>query len=135
MTTIRFRAVRGALRAALAAVCVLALAGQSATAQVTMGEPAKSANVFVYPEKLTAKDRLTDGPSGGAIEIKGETTLIWVDLLPDARFAHPTEYLLITADGTRVVKGSWRPVLNGKELFTQGTKPYKAEFPIHLPGK
>ena len=58
--------------------------------------------VHVYPEKLTAKDTLVDGPSGKRIEIGGETTLIWVDLAPDARYAHDTEYVLITARGTQV---------------------------------
>jgi hypothetical protein len=121
--------------AALGALCVLGLSDPHANAQKTMGEPAKHANVFVHPEKLTATDKLSDGKSGDAIEIKGETTLIWVDRMPDARFAHPTEYVLISVDGTRVVKGNWRPVLNGNELFTQATKPYKVESPIHLPGK
>ena len=33
------------------------------------------------------------------------------------------------------MKGQWRPVLNGKELFDQSTKPYKVDFPVHLLGK
>jgi hypothetical protein len=88
--------------------------------------------VFVHPEKLTAKDKLTD--RGSAIEIKSETTLVWIDLSPGARFAHATKYVLISADGTRVVDGTWWPVLNGKDLFRNGTG-YKVEFPIKLSEK
>lgn len=86
------------------------------------------ANVFVHPEKLTPKDKLTDGGGFKAIEITSETTLLWVDLAPDARYSHPTEYILISAEGTRVVKGGWWPVLNGKALFRDG-KP-KVKFPV-----
>jgi hypothetical protein len=118
----------------LAALGLLCLPGQPLTAQDKAKGLAPKANVFVHPEKLTVKDKLTDGGKGTPIEIKSETTLIWVDLAPDARFAHPTEYVLISAEGTRVVKGTWWPVLNGKALFRDG-KPYKADFPMNLTGK
>ena len=74
--------------------------------------------VFVYPHKLTSKDKLlADGKNGKAIPIKSNSTLIWVDLQPGARFAHPTEFLLISGEGTQVIKGTWWPILNGKDLF------------------
>lgn len=92
------------------------------------------AEVFVYPEKLTAKDKLSFGEKGERIEIKGDTTLVWVDLAPGARYGHPTECVLISAEGTKVVKGDWWLVLNGKSLFRDG-KPYKAEMPLKLSGK
>src|SRR5262249_16062489 len=95
--------------------------------------PPVAVEVFVYPEKLTAKDKLSDG-TGAALEIKGETTLVWVDLSAGARFGHPTKYVLISADGVRVVEGTWWPVLNGKNLFRDG-KPSKLEFPIKLSEK
>jgi hypothetical protein len=79
--------------------------------------PPTTANVFTHPTKLTTKDTLTDGEKGTAIEITGDTVLIWVDLMPDARYSHPTEYVLISAAGTKVVKGEWWPVLNGMPLF------------------
>jgi len=82
--------------------------------------PPSGANVYTYPEKLTSNDKLTDGEKGTAIEIKEDTKLLWVDLMPDARFAHDTEYVLISASGTKVVKGQWWPVLNGKPLFRRG---------------
>jgi hypothetical protein len=82
--------------------------------------PPSKPQVFVYPEKLTSQDRLFDGPT--EIEITGETTLVWVDLMPEARFGHPTEYLLVSARGTRIVKGDWWPTLNGKDLFRNGKR-------------
>ena len=48
---------------------------------------------------------LTDGPEGKPFKIIGSTLLIWVDLEPDAKFAHPTTYVLIAATGTRVRRG------------------------------
>jgi hypothetical protein len=43
--------------------------------------------------------------------------LLWLDLEPAARYAHDTQYILIAGKDTRVVKGQWWPVLNGKWLF------------------
>src|SRR5262249_2601859 len=50
----------------------------------------------------------------------GESTLVYVDLAPDARFAHPTQCILISAGGARVIDGNWWLVLNGKPLFRDG---------------
>ena len=61
----------------------------------------------------------------------GEATLVWVDLAPDARYAHDTEYLLITPRGTSVSKGQWWPVLNGKPIL-RGEKPSEVRSPIEL---
>jgi hypothetical protein len=80
--------------------------------------PPSKPKVFIYPMKLSSQDQLLDGQT--KIEITNETTLVWVDLMPEARFGHPTEYLLISARGTRVVKGDWWPTLNGKDLFRDG---------------
>ena len=119
--------------AVLSVLLALGASGRAAPAQEKK-EPPTGAQVFVYPEKLTAKDRLVFGDGGGEpIEIKGETTLIWVDLQPGARFAHPTECVLVSAGGTRVVKGDWWLVLNGRPLFRDG-KGYKADFPVKLGG-
>ena len=100
-------------------------------------DPPSKAKVYVYPEKLTAKDKLSFGPGTEqkeTIPIKGETTLVYVDLAPDARFAHPTQCILISTEGARVIKGSWWLVLNGEELFRDG-KDFKVDFPIDLSGK
>ena len=46
-----------------------------------------------------------------------------VDLMPEANFAHPTLYLLISPAGTRVEKGQWWPVLNGQPVFRGPNNP------------
>jgi uncharacterized Zn-binding protein involved in type VI secretion len=126
---------RGAFAAAVAAIAVLGTWGKPLPAQEKAGGPPSGApQVFVYPEKLTAKDDLSFGGKGENIEINGETTLVWVDLAPGARYGHPTECVLISAAGTRVVKGDWWLVLNGKPLFRDG-KGYKVEFPTRLGGR
>ena len=85
------------------AVASFVFSGQTArSADEVKAEPRKAV-IHVYAEKLTANDVLADGPSKKRIEITGETTLIWVDLQPGYRYAHDTEYVLITARGTQVV--------------------------------
>ncbi len=95
---------------------------------------AGNAKVYVYAEKLTAKDKLSFGPDAKPIPIKGESTLVYVDLMPDARFAHPTQCVLISTDGAKVLEGDWWLVLNGKPLFRDG-KEFKVNFPMDLSGK
>src|SRR6266545_3348017 len=111
----------------------LAAAATITTARNDQGPTAK-ARVYVYPNKLTAADKLSFGPGteqNKTIPIKGETTLIYVDLSPDARFAHPTQCILISPDGARVIPGDWWLVLNGKPLFRDG-KASQVGFPIDL---
>jgi hypothetical protein len=98
------------------ALCLSVLTGRALSTEKTTIDRTKPV-VHIYPEKLSSKDKLHDGPDGKIIEIDAETTLIWVDLLPAARFAHDTEYLLVTAKGTKIIKGQWWPVLNGKPLM------------------
>lgn len=95
---------------------------------------ARVAHVFVHSEPLKPGDRLTDGGKGEPIEINSPTTLVWVDRMPDARYSHPTEYVLISAEGTRILKGGWWPVLNDKALFRDG-RQMTVEFPIRLSTK
>lgn len=123
----------------MVAVCavVLLLSGRLARSAADEGAPEKRlevphrAVVKVYGEKLTAADKLSDGDNGRPIRIPGEATLIWVDLQPGARFAHDTEYVLITPRGTSVSKGQWWPVLNGKAILRED-KPAEVRFPIEL---
>src|SRR5438270_7335465 len=82
--------------------------------------PRKSV-VHIYPHKLTAQDKLVDGLSAKTIEITAETTLIWIDRAPGARYAHDTEYVLISPGETRVIKGQWWPTLNGKDILRGDT--------------
>lgn len=90
--------------------------------------PRDPAKVFVHAVPLYPADQLTDGDTGEAIAIKETTTLVWVDLYPNARYAHPTQYVLISPAGTRVIDGSWWPVLNGKPLF-RDAKTASADVP------
>src|SRR4051812_35996112 len=85
--------------AVVAALAVIGLGLRTAAAQDK--EFRSKARVFVHPEKLTARDTLSFGPGTdqkNAIAIKGETTLIYVDLDPEARFGHPTQCILISTD-------------------------------------
>jgi hypothetical protein len=118
----------------LVGVCNLWVTTPSSEAQEADAARTKKAQVFVHSEILTEGDKLSDGANKTPIEIKGETTLIWVDLMPEARFAHPTEYILVSGEGTRIVKGQWWPHLNGKDLFRDG-KSSKFETPITLKRK
>jgi hypothetical protein len=95
------------------------------------------AKVYVYPQKLTAKDKLSFGPSEEqkeTIPIKEESTLAYVDLAPDARFAHPTQCVLISTDGAQVIEGDWWLILNGMPLF-RDEKGFKVDCPISLSGE
>jgi hypothetical protein len=127
------------LVAGLALCCLVLVAVQPLSGQGDKGEKGlrSKAKVYVYPKKLTAKDKLSFGPGKEqkeTIPIKGETTLIYVDLAPQARFAHDTQCILVSTNGARVVKGSWWMILNGEDLFRDG-KDFKVEFPIGLSGK
>jgi len=73
--------------------------------------------IHIYPHDLLGTDRLVDGPTGRPIYINAPTLLIWVDMVPLAFFSHYTEYLLISKPRTRVEKGEWWPVLNGKRIL------------------
>jgi hypothetical protein len=74
-------------------------------------------NIHIYPHELYPFDTLEDGPSGNAFNIVDNTLLIWVDLLPMALFTHPTAYILISKEYTRVEKGGWWPILNGRRIL------------------
>jgi hypothetical protein len=125
-----------ATAAALAAVGLLSPSVAPLVAQQGKGFPDK-ARVYVYPQPLTARDKLSFGPDTEqkkTIPIKETTTLIYVDLAPGARFAHPTECILVSSEGARVIRGDWWLILNGKALFRDG-KDYKVDFPMVLSGK
>ena len=128
-----FNVISKAVMFTIALAGLVHLGTSGSPAQDKKDAPPTGAHVFVHPEKLTAKDVLSFGEKGERIEIKGETTLVYVDLAPDARFAHPTECVLISTEGTKVVKGTWWLALNGKPLFRDG-KDYKVGFPVELGG-
>jgi hypothetical protein len=99
----------------LAAVCLSTSAGPEFFQAQEKSGPPRGFHTFVWPKALTADNKLS--VQGKVVVIKGLTTLIWVDLAPGARFAHPAELILISSSGTRVVRADWWPTLNGKDLF------------------
>lgn len=113
-----------------AAFVTVAVAWQPLLAE-PVTERQSDAKVFAHPQVLVPGDNLTDGKSGRRFHITTETTLIWIDRMPDARYEHPTEYILISVDGVQIVKGGWWPILNGKDLF-RDSQETAVKFPISL---
>jgi hypothetical protein len=90
--------------------------------------------VHVYPEELIAGDLLADG-EGTVMEITTDTLLVWIDLVPTAFFAHPTRYVVITADGDiDVLDGQWWPTVNRKPVLFQDDSDYAVPSPFRLMG-
>ena len=87
--------------------------------------------VYAHPELITPKDKLSDGGKT-PIKIPANTLLYWVDLKPGYRFAHPTMYILVSAnDEVTLVKGEWWPVLNGKKiLYNEPPTVLKFPYPV-----
>jgi len=79
--------------------------------------PEHKIKVHIHPQPLHADDVLTDGPFEKAMLLEDDTLLIWVDLLPEAFFTHPTAYILISRGRTRLEKGGWWPYLNGRSIL------------------
>ncbi len=80
-------------------------------------------HVYAYPVPLKATDKLSDGPNGKPLSVVDGTQLVWIDFMPDARYVHPTMYLLINGREARAVKGDWWPVLNGNRILLDATAP------------
>jgi hypothetical protein len=101
--------------------------------EVTSPNAPNPIEVFAYPEELTAQDKLTDGSKGRAFPLWSKTMLLWVDLLPGARFEHDTVYILIGANGiVRAIDGKWWPELNGKRILygNRGTYAWTSPFAL-----
>jgi hypothetical protein len=69
--------------------------------------------VHVVPDVVTPDDQLTDG-EGAKLPIERESVVLWVDLHPEAKFAHATRYVILDASGGRVVDGKWWPSFGGR---------------------
>jgi len=89
-------------------------------------------HVHFHPQILMPDDSLRDGKIGDNLPIRDETFLIWVDMAPRADYAHLTIYILIADQDIRLWKGSWRPYLNGKQLFGTSYNPYAVVSPIEI---
>jgi hypothetical protein len=73
--------------------------------------------VYVYPHELTSQDQLADGSYEQLFKLEDNCLFVWVDLLPDAFFAHPTAYILISRESIMVEHGQWWPILNGRKVL------------------
>ena len=74
-------------------------------------------DIHVYPHEITSQDSLADGPAERLFRIDDNCLLVWIDLLPEAYFAHPTAYVLISKESIRVERGNWWPTLNGRTVL------------------
>ena len=90
----------------------------------------KQIKIHIHPNPLMPGDNLTDGEEGKEFEISESTLLIWIDLIPGAKFAHPTTYILISSQETKVEQGRKWPVLNGKKILYGETNNFTS--PIDL---
>lgn len=86
-------------------------------------------HVYAYPVPLKAGDQLRDGPEGDSIACKEGTTFLWVDLLPEAKFAHPTLYVLMSGGEAKSFKGQWWPELNGERVLYGLASPLVIKSP------
>ncbi len=76
--------------------------------------------VYFYPLELKRGDVISDGPNGILKVIEYDTLYIWINLIPQAYFAHPVKHLFISADRNNPVsaeKGMWYPLLNGRPFL------------------
>lgn len=92
-------------------------------AESTPARALQDEHVYAYPVPLKATDKLCDGPQGEPMPIAEGTRLIWVDLMPTARFAHPTLYVLVDGLEAKTVRGQWWPELNGKRILLGAAAP------------
>jgi hypothetical protein len=69
--------------------------------------------VHVIPTVVTPAHVLMDGDHQ-RIPIERESVVLWVDLQPTAKFAHPTRYVVLDAAGGQVVDGHWWPTFGGR---------------------
>ena len=90
-------------------------------------------DIYFHSETISPQDRVTDGPDGRELSVRSKSFLAWIDLHPGMFFTHPTQYLLISADGTvRLAEGSWWPELNGKVILYGNRDNYGVPFPFGL---
>ncbi|MCA9649345.1 MAG: hypothetical protein H6712_19875 [Myxococcales bacterium] len=87
----------------------------------------------MHPQLVTPKNQLKLDPSHEPIELKEDKLMIWVDLAPAMRFAHPTRTILIGAESVEVFEGQWWVELDGRR-FPEGETDYPSPVtPLELP--
>lgn len=90
-------------------------------------------NVYCYPQPLVESDTLSDGSESAPFRISSPTMYFWVDLMPEARFAHPTLHVLLSETHSRLEQGEWWPVLNGRVILYGDQNPTLVKFPFSIP--
>jgi hypothetical protein len=89
--------------------------------------------VYTYDKLLPPGAPLMDGDVK-KFKIDEYTWFTWVDLMPEAKFAHDTVYIFVSADGkVSAVPGQWWPELDGK-IILYGWKPWELKFPVDVHG-
>lgn len=94
---------------------------------------APNIQVFVHSQLVTPKNQLALDPEHEPLELKEDKLLIWVDLAPTMRFAHPTRTILIGAESVDVYEGQWWLELDGHRYPEQGTNYPSLVTPLELP--
>jgi len=90
-------------------------------------------NLYIYPEELQPNDVLTEEMTGCRFPVNQDTFFAWIDMLPQAYFAHPVTYLIIQDDGAIIIADSqWWPNLNGKTILQKDAAAYSIPFPFVL---
>jgi len=91
--------------------------------------------VHIYPVELRKDDVVSDGGYGASIRIECDTLFVWVDLMPTARFAHPTKHIFIRSRADHPViaaDGQWWPYLNGQGIFYGSANTGALVSPLRL---
>lgn len=89
--------------------------------------------IFMYPALLGPGESVRDGHHGQPVQITEPTMLVWIDLAPGHRFAHPTCTLLISASQVDVHPGSWWAVIDDDIGFPVGFEALPdVVFPVQL---
>ena len=99
------------------------------------GEQCECVIAYLYPTELKRGDVVSDGGHGPSFKIQSDTLFIWVDLMPDADFAHPTKYIFIRDHDKQpvlVFDGEWWPYLNGQPILYGSPNKYCSVSPYQL---
>jgi hypothetical protein len=89
--------------------------------------------IFIYPALLGPGESVRDGHDGQPVQMTEPTMLVWIDLAPGHRFAHPTCTLLIGESQVEVYPGSWWAVIDEEIGFPDAIETLPdVVFPVRL---
>lgn len=69
--------------------------------------------LHLLPGEIYPEDELTDGAKGKPLPIHQQSIVFWLDMQPTNRYEHPTQYIVIGAQGAEVIAGVERPTVRG----------------------